>query len=231
MEFSEISELNRIAKSIQIFKSSDQLRKIPTISISLNGDSSPVVQLSLKSSPESRQGSLRNETTSTKPFQQLHFERDNSYLQAPFIVRRSSLTESLLNNIDSRPLSPLKQLVIEVYFFRTVNKLKLILPMDITVAGLLSKALITYRRSNISGLPYGLDSNGYQVWVSEDENHIPDTDYILNSDLKVSSLGVNVLCICEKKGYIDRSSYKVSKSIINRQSKDRLLIKFYFEDV
>ena len=229
MEFSEIFELNRIAKCIQLFKPKNKMQKLKSKTLAVNRESSPSMQLSLKSSPDSLQCSMNSEKSPAKHLPLLDFEKDNSYLYSPSVLRRSSLTESLLEISDTKFLSPLNQLVIEVYFFRSLNKLKLVLPMDITVSDLLIKALQAYSNMNFSRLPYGLDSNGYELWVSEDENHLPDTDYILNKRSKVSTLGVSILCLCEKKGYIDRSSYKISKSIINRHGKDRLLIKFYFE--
>ena len=166
MEFSERFELNRIAKigdcllcpsKLQIrYRGSTQL-EYNTI-LSDNDENQDFLKDSSDYCPESKFLPL--------PKASINFtiEKDNSFLNENHNCKRSSLTTSLMQEDDKSPMCMLQQLKVEVYFFSSPLKIKLTLPTEITISGLLSKALLALSRSNFSAMPNGLDANGYEVW-------------------------------------------------------------------
>ncbi|OMJ78719.1 hypothetical protein SteCoe_21396 [Stentor coeruleus] len=162
-------------------------------------------------------------------------EKDNSYLTERLPNRRSSLTLSLSQPDELILSTPIKQLVLEVYFFRSPTKFKLIVPPEITVSGMLSKALQAYSKHIYSNLPLGNNANTYQVWLAEEDTHLPDFDYALDQNIQVSKLGVTNFCVCEKTGCADIFSDKklgiksVKAKKLTLKDKNLTLIKFHFK--
>jgi hypothetical protein len=236
MEFSEAFELKRIAKSRIITGESSPITKLFNTRSSIpTSDSTPTSRITNQSSPPdfyAPEPIIINPSNLAK-ISGFHIEKDTSYLQEAKQAKRSSLTMSLIDSsVDTEKNSPIKQLTLDIYFFRTPDKIRLKVPYEIKVGDMLAKALLAYSKSKFPMLPHGLNIEGYEVWLPEDNYNLPDTDYAINPGCFVHSLGVKVLCVCEKPGF--RSSiYTSSKvsSILNNQTRGGLAhVKFFFEN-
>lgn len=237
MEFSEVNELNRIAGSIMKsnrlnpFRSAKKLSPLQHHHITKNSPESLSKSPTLSNNPL-----LQGQVQKSCALPTFSIEKDNSYLTERFPNRRSSLTLSLSQPDEFILSTPIKQLVLEVYFFRSPTKFKLIVPPEITVSGMLSKALQAYSKYIYSSLPLGNNANAYQVWLADEDTHFPDFDYLLDQNIQVSKLGVSCFCVCEKTGCTDIfSDRKLSirsikaKNLTLVKDKNLTLVKFHFK--
>ena len=231
MEFSEKSELNRIARTCECLLSPKHLKPHPqnpshsdSKLIFPDTEESQNFPSDSRNCPESRPFPVAHSPTN------LIIEKDNSFLIETHHNKKSSLTISLMQEEDKSPTFLPHQLKVLVYFFSSPLKLQLSLPSEITISGLLSKALLALKKTNFSALPNGLDASGYEVWLPEDESYMPDKDYVLDGNTRVADLSMSVFCVCARSGYVQKDSYK-SSSVSMRRSlvKDKVIIKFYFE--
>ncbi|OMJ66713.1 hypothetical protein SteCoe_36356 [Stentor coeruleus] len=243
MEFSEVNELNRIASSIvksnliNPFRSAKKLSPLQHPHISQHSPDSLSKSPNLSNNPQ-LQGQVQKSLECRKScvLPAFSIEKDNSYLTERPTNKRSSLT-LLLSQPDEQTLStPIKQLVLEVYFFRSPIKFKLIVPPEITVSGMLRKALQAYSKYIYSILPLGNNANAYQVWLPEEDTHLPDFDYALDQNIQISILGVSCFCVCEKIGCADIFSDKKpgirslkATNLTQMKDKNLTLIKFHFK--
>jgi hypothetical protein len=230
MEFSEFFELNRIAKSTHLNYRSHPNLKLSKSEITSTGKL-PDHKLKYNLSSD---GSFYSDfsSKSTEIYEPFKIEKDTSYLDDIKTSKRSSLTLSLLEPEEKLNKSPLKQLSIEIYFFRSPNKVKLIVPNEITVNDIIIKALLAYSKSNYSRLPHGTNSDGYEIWLPEDDGYLPDLDYLIDKKLYVANLSASSLCLCEKPDF--RSSiYDInngSRNLRKNIKSDTLHTKFVYEN-
>lgn len=226
MEFSEVFELNRLAKEGYKdlkFSKLQELRTVPKISRfsqEIQRDrGSQLFDYNLK-------GDAENNSERTRKF---YIEKDFSYLQPRKDKPRSSLTLSLLQpeEVQQKPLN--SQIVMKIYFFHSPHYLNLVLPQEINVIDMLKKALISYTKHFKSSLPYGLDTNAYQVWLPNEDLNTPDPDFPISKDRKVNSLNTKILCICEKPSYTYTTPTKNSKIVQSLSNKDKIILKISFK--
>jgi len=163
---------------------------------------------------------------------ELKFEKDNSYLSRPKHVQRSSLTLLLQQPEGSPARYSGKLLNLAVYFFRTMNVIRLVVPQEITAADTVIKALLAFDKAGMGKLPHGLDSQGYELWIADEETCLPDTDYTISPNTFMALLSVKTLCICEKPDY--RSSIFQSNngsSLVTKNPKPGSIhARFFFEN-
>ena len=151
MEFSEIYELNRLSGRSLISLSPKILHELSNSSQDFDEtENLPCSDKEFFINPKAEN------TTRIK------IEKDESYINETSKGRRSSLVLSLLNLEDPDELNEVNQLLIEVYYFRSLVKLFVKVPLEITVFDMIGKALQALNKKNILELPFGLDSNGYQ---------------------------------------------------------------------
>lgn len=236
MEFSEASELKRIASRSKLNGESSPFTKLVTkYNPNKKSDFSPSIQPGSNSSfdfPTFPTSSTMTAYIPNDPIQALlKIEKDTSYLNEPNHHKRSSLTMSLLSHEPIFEVSQVKQLILEIYFFCTPVKIQLIVPQEITVIDMMAKALSAYSKTESRILPHGLNTDGYEVWIPEDDGYMPDTDYAIDRSLYVAKLAVNVLCICEKPGFKSDFSNGKAEDLLRRHGRhDGKLVKFYFEN-
>lgn len=227
MEFSEAFELNRIVQVRDFLPYSNRLKDLKKLSSGCNSiETSPQFSQNSKSTPD-YDGFFSHYHQNESDL--LTIEVDNSYLREKVNTRRSSLTVLIQDTSDFLSTSSVNHLVLEIFFFRTENKIKLTVPSEITVGDLLRKALSSFGKANVLDLPNGLDSNGYEIWIAEDDSYLPDTDCLIENNSMVASLGVTTFCICAKAEFTPKDSYKGSFSVRHTVTSDKLLVKFYFE--
>ena len=226
MEFSEIFELNRLAKQgnkdLKLSKI-QQLRTVPKISRfsqEIQRDrTTQLIDFNFKGHTE------KNSERTRKFF----IEKDFSYLQPRKDKPRSSLTLSLLQPEEDQKKPLNSQIVIKIYFFHSPHYLNLVLPQEINVVDMLKKALVSYTKHFKSSLPYGLDTSAYQVWLPNEESNMPDPDFPISKDRKVNSLNTKTLCVCEKPSYTCPTRAKTSKMVQILSNKDKLILKVFYK--
>lgn len=232
MEFSEDFELKRLSKSrghlgenspsTKIFKNHGHTRSLFT-------RTEPDEKLSdYLSSEKHLPSSLSKEDIDID----LVIEKDTSYLQEETKNKRSSLTILLQQTEDKSNPSPLKNLNLTIYFFRTLNKIQISVPKEIIAIDLIAKSLLTYEKTNYPRLPHGLDSQGYDLWIADEENCLPDTDYTIYEHTFISSLRVKTFCVVEKPGFRSSifNSNNGSKIVIKNSKPGTVHTKFFFEN-
>lgn len=227
MEFSEDFELARLSKSRKT--SADLI--FSRLFKSRNSNTLHTIHENTENSPKSFE--LFPRVSSKEDIvSNLKFEKDSSYLNKAKHTQRSSLT-LLLQQPESGPVTNSgKALNLVVLFFRTMNKIRITVPQEITAGDTIIKALLAFDKAGMGKLPHGLDSQGYDLWIADEESCLPDTDYTISPNTFVSLLGVKTFCICEKPDY--RSSIFQSNngsSLITKSSKPGSVHKrFFFEN-
>lgn len=227
MEFSEDFELARLSKS----------RKANTDSILLK-----LFKNKNSNTLHAVHDNAENSFKSFEMFPRVHskediasslkFEKDCSYLNKAKHAQRSSLTILLQQPEDESFTHSGKVLNLVILFFRTMNKIRITVPQEISAGDTIIKALLAFDKAGIGKLPHGLDSQGYDIWIADEESCLPDTDYTISPNTFISLLGVKTFCICEKPDY--RSSIFQSNngsSLITKSSKQGIVHKrFFFEN-
>lgn len=237
MEFSETLELRRIAKYKNDKGECSPFSKlVKTWSQLKPNGKNPISQVYFKHAPSLSSRSAREfiKSPSNQDDDESDFKivKDNSYLEKVKDEKKSTLAISLSNTEEVPKIIPINQIVLDVYFFQTRNKVTLSLPDEITVDDMISRALQSYSKTKYPPLPHGINSDAYEVWLPEDDNIFPDTDYAIDKTASVASLGVSTLCICDIPDY--RSSIYNSKrgtNVVKIPSKSGLLhVKFIYEN-
>lgn len=230
MEFSEEFELTRLSKSRKLSTESILSKLTKHRNLATLHTVHEYTEHSEKKSNSHSGRKIYNDQEDVES--ELKFEKDNSYLNKPKHAQRSSLTLLLQQPEGSFGSFSGKLLNLVVYFFRTMNRIKLAVPQEITAADTIIKALLAYDRAGIGKLPHGLDSQGYELWIADEETCLPDTDYTISANKFVALLGVKTLCICEKPDY--RSSIYQSNngsSLITKNAKPGSIhARFFFEN-
>ena len=217
MEFSEDFELKKLTKSSKL-------------SINIDSPAKPHSSNQRKSKFQSYPFTSHSQDFSNNPDHNsgLLIQKDLSYLKPQSHNPRSSLTLSLIHPVESVKLSD-TSLLIKVYFFHSAHYIDLVLPYEIKVVDMLSKALLAYVDRFKSSLPYGLDTTAYKVWLPCDDSYKPDTDFVINKDLPVFKLGCASLCICENPDFIDSRLKKGNNGLRNLENLDKIVIKVMFQ--
>jgi hypothetical protein len=218
MEFSEPFELKNLTNSHFLNSS------LNTYSSSKTSSSNPRHYKNLFQSNQIISESLGSYSKASSCLQ---IEKDLSYLTEKSHNPRSSLTISLF-----QPVEPVKlgenSLLIKIYFFNSVHSLDLVLPCEIKVVDMISKALRKYVEHFKSSIPFGLDTSAYKVWLPHEDSHTPDTDFVINKDLQVFKLGCSILCLCENPDFVERSRKTIEKFRV-LQKKDKIVLQVSFE--
>jgi hypothetical protein len=162
----------------------------------------------------------------------LVIEKDTSYLQENNQAKQSSLTLLLQQKEEFFHPSPIKTLNLTLYFFRTLNKIHLSVPVEIISGDLIAKALLKYDKTDFPKLPHGLDSQGYDLWIADEDSCLPDMDYSIEPGTFVASLRVKTFCICEKPGFRSSifNSNNGSQKVIKNSRPGTVHTKFFFEN-
>lgn len=236
MEFSEALELKRIAKYHNNQGECSPFTKLVKSWTKLNpSEKSPVTPLVFKSTMHAPSFSAYANVLSPaglKNFEKdFEIVQDNSYLEEPRKKRNSILTISLKSSEETVNSSPIKQLNLKVYFFRSSNKINLSVPKEITVNDMITRALQAYTKTKYPPLPYGINTEAYEVWLPDEDGIFPDTDYSIDKSLFVAYLNATTLCILEKADF--RSSLYISKrgsSVLRIRTKTGSIhLKFLYE--
>ena len=100
------------------------------------------------------------------------------------------------------------------------------------MADMIYKALVAYSRTQSAALPHGMDLEGYEVWIPEDEGYLPDTDYAINHNSFVAILAVSTLCLCEKPEFKPSiCTNSIGSRLLRRNTRPgKYLVKFFFEN-
>ena len=217
MEFSEDFELKTLTKSSKL-------------SIKIETPTKLLSSKQRKSKFQSCPFTSQSQDFSQNPDHnsRLLIQKDLSYLKPQSHNPRSSLTLSLIHPVESVNLSE-TSLLIKIYFFHSSHYIDLVLPYEIKVVDMLSKALLAYIDRFKSSLPYGLDTTAYRVWLPCEDSYKPDTDFVINKDLQVFKLGCSSLCICENLDFNGDRLKKGNIGIRNLENLDKIVIKVVFE--
>ncbi|OMJ77291.1 hypothetical protein SteCoe_23160 [Stentor coeruleus] len=236
MEFSETLELKRIAKYRNNQGECSPFTKLVKSWTKQNSSEksqvTPFIFKPLIHSPSFSECSNALSPAGLEKFEKdFEIVQDNSYLDELKKKKNSILTLSLKNSEETVNNSPIKQLTLKIYFFRSLNKINLSVPKEIMVNDMITRALQAYSKTKYPSLPYGINSEAYEVWLPDEDGIFPDTDYTIDKSSFVSHLNATTLCILEKANF--QSSLYTSKrdsSVLRIRTKTGLIhLKFLYK--
>lgn len=189
MEFSEYTELYRLVNS----KSKGQ-------------DASPLTSLihsvqskiqKTKKTEQSRRGTMRVLSPVCDSINNSE-SSDDSYLTG-VKSRGKSLASASKLSVDTKvSAKSAHHLKLKIFFFNKNNFLNITVPYEITVRDTIVKALIAYEKDHIYPLPNGINEQGYDMYLVDEEYETPDTDFIIDHSSFIAPLKAKVFLICEK---------------------------------
>lgn len=134
---------------------------------------------------------------------ELEVTRDESYTTAKSHKKISCLTRSLQKeNVYTDPNCDNREFTL--FLFCTQNSISISVHKTYTVEQLITKALSAFTSSNFNtqfSLKYGLKPEAYEIWLVEDDGYLPETDFKVDRNMKISDLAVDSLALCEREDF------------------------------
>jgi hypothetical protein len=132
-------------------------------------------------------------------------EADQDYASSYIMTLKqpSMLTSSLM-----REASPMligeDFLSLTVYFFRTRDSLAVTVKKSSSIEQSIPKIMSAYLRSEFQStrpLRFPSHPEAYEVWMVEDDSHLPETDFTVDRSMKLRNLQVEALAFCDKPDF------------------------------
>jgi hypothetical protein len=248
MEFSEISELTRVLRSgsynHEYFDQDFSPCKMINYNFSLEGElvSSPPSSIFMDvdhslSDDYDEKIEFGPEKTLETSDAELKVEKNENFKNEYYesLHKTSSLALSLNEQNEDKNKGEIpeqnKNLIeLTIYLFGTSDTLIVKVPSNVTIDQLLVKVIDTYMKNDINKikpLPKGPVPEAYQIWMIEEDDLFPDTDFIIEKTIRVIDLDTQKLAFCAISG----TSYnKTSLVYENTNLHEGIPLKIYFEE-
>mmetsp|Transcript_13289 Transcript_13289/g.24932 ORF Transcript_13289/g.24932 Transcript_13289/m.24932 type:complete len:513 (-) Transcript_13289:5035-6573(-) len=137
--------------------------------------------------------------------QSFEVEIDQDYAASYIMTLKqpSMLTSSLMKE-DTQLFLGDNFRTVKVYLFRTRNSLVVTVKKSSTIEQMVPKIMSAYMRSEhqkTRPLRYPSHADAYEIWMVEDDSHLPETDFTVDRSMKLKNLLVDALAFCEKEDY------------------------------
>ena len=222
MELSEITELRRVLKMSAYSREKHIYSSLPEKMIDYDTNlreefrHSPPCSIPnelCSSLPEEfpvQPQNLRKNSTEPQPSELNVVKLDNfkeNYFES--IAKVSTLTQSLMEETTTqrdrfRSMDKTANAVeLLIYLFGTLDTLKILVPVTITIEQLIARIIGLYIKSEmhkIRPLPKGPVAEAYQIWLIDEEHCFPDTDFTIERSKTVKDLDTDKLAFCAISG-------------------------------